>query len=343
MAPPLSNKNRKAPLDTADEDVDSDSEDEHIDMESNNDNDSARPRTNAIAVSATLKSSGNDVDSENFDSDVSDDENDDQFDEVVDESMPLEERLRQQKMKAINVASKREKKVRALKIARDRLTNMKNRKSQNEPEINSKKKAKSKHAPTEVSSKWFDFYRNQKKGLVLNGVGIDPVANRFKPRDPRIDNPLLPEQVNHEELEKNYDFIQEIRDKEIATLKKQLIAVKTTGKKGQRYRRNMQIDQNSRSEIQTKLKNLLHEKAETMRRQVDRAAKRAVSKKMQQNVAEGKSGVYFPKRKELKQIELEAKFDEIRKRGGDSAVDKIVSKRRKKNKSRDTGLLRGKF
>ena len=61
-------------------------------------------------------------------------------------------------------------------------------------------------------------------------------------------------------------------------------------------------------------------------------------KKLQKEVAGGKS-VYFPKRKELKRLHLEAKFDELRKRGGDKAVDKALAKRRKKNKSKDAGLL----
>jgi hypothetical protein len=38
-------------------------------------------------------------------------------------------------------------------------------------------------------------------------------------------------------------------------------------------------------------------------------------------------------------LHLEAKYEEIRKRGGDRAVDKVVAKRRKKNKSKDAGLL----
>ena len=83
------------------------------------------------------------------------------------------------------------------------------------------------------------------------------------------------------------------------------------------------------------------EKAEYERNQIDRAAKRAVKKKLQQQVAEGKHGVYFPKRREMKRMHLEAKFEEIRKRGGDQAVDKVVAKRRKKNKSRDAGLALG--
>jgi hypothetical protein len=52
-------------------------------------------------------------------------------------------------------------------------------------------------------------------------------------------------------------------------------------------------------------------------------------------VASGKRGAYYPKRSELKKMEAEAKFDEIRKRGGDEAVDAAIAKRRKKNVSKE--------
>ena len=85
----------------------------------------------------------------------------------------------------------------------------------------------------------------------------------------------------------------------------------------------------------------MQEKAAVEREQVDRAAKQKVKKKLQQEVTDGKRGVYFPKRREMKRMHLEARFEELRKRGGDKAVDKAVAKRRKKNKSKDSGLLGG--
>ena len=55
-------------------------------------------------------------------------------------------------------------------------------------------------------------------------------------------------------------------------------------------------------------------------------------------MASGK-GVYYPKRSELRKMELEAKFEEIRKRGGDEAVDKAIAKRRKKNVAKSHKLM----
>jgi ribosomal RNA-processing protein 36 len=83
---------------------------------------------------------------------------------------------------------------------------------------------------------------------------------------------------------------------------------------------------------------LLQEKAGFERAQLDLAAKQAVKLKMKQQVESGK-GVYYLKKREMKKLEWEAKYEELRKRGGDKAVDKALAKRRKKNKSKDTGYL----
>lgn len=82
---------------------------------------------------------------------------------------------------------------------------------------------------------------------------------------------------------------------------------------------------------QEELKRLLQEQAERKRAQVARAAKQTVKKKIREEVASGKRGAYYPKRNELRRMEMEAKFEEIRKRGGEEAVDKAIAKRRKKN------------
>ena len=85
----------------------------------------------------------------------------------------------------------------------------------------------------------------------------------------------------------------------------------------------------------------MQEKGDFERRRLDRAAKQAVKKKLRDGVAQGKHGVYYLKRREQKKLELEAKFEQIRKRGGDEAVEKVLAKRRRKNKSRDAGLFLG--
>ena len=95
----------------------------------------------------------------------------------------------------------------------------------------------------------------------------------------------------------------------------------------------------SLEEHQEELKRLLQEKSNFARNQLERTVKQRVKKKLQQDISEGKRGVYYPKRSEMKRLHLEAKFEELRKRGGDKAVDKALAKRRKKNKSRDSGHM----
>ena len=197
---------------------------------------------------------------------------------------------------------------------------------------------RSKHAPTEASSKKHDFYRQQ-RSVVLQGVGVEVNSNRYQARDPRMSG--MSGHLDQDQFERNFDFLQEKRQEEIQLLKKQIAARKLTGRKGQKVRKKLNITQDGRSleDDEDELKRLQQEKAQIERNQIQRAAKRAVKKKVEQEVAEGKRGAYFLKRQEKKRLEAEAKFDEIRKRGGDRAVQKVVSKRRKKNKTRDAAKL----
>ena len=87
--------------------------------------------------------------------------------------------------------------------------------------------------------------------------------------------------------------------------------------------------------VQEELKRLLQERSERKRADVVRAARRSVKDKLKKDVASGKHGAYYPKRSELKRMEAEAKFEEIRKRGGNEAVDKAIAKRRKKNVAKE--------
>lgn len=163
-------------------------------------------------------------------------------------------------------------------------------------------------------------------------------AKRYRPMDPRTSS--LSGHLNEEQFETNYEFLQEMRDKEIALLKKQIAARKQTGKKGKRQRHKLNVSADgSLEEDEERLKKLKQEKADFERRRVERAAKKAVKKKIQNDVAEGKSGVYFLKRKEKKKLEFEAKMEELRKRGGHKAVEKALARRRQKAKSRDAGIF----
>jgi ribosomal RNA-processing protein 36 len=266
------------------------------------------------------------------------------------EDVPLAQRIEKQREQTIDLTQRRKRKSEALKIATRRLADLKKAKrvkDEHGKEAPQSEVKRSKHAPTEASSKRSDFYNRHGPQLNESGIGVEIGAHRYKPRDPRISS--LSGRLNVEHFEHNYEFLQEIREKEIALLKQKITARKTSGRKGHTMRQRLGITQEQGGgsgdlleEDQAELKRLQHEKAAMERQQIDRAAKRSVKKKLQQQVEEGqRRGPFFMKRRELKKLHVEAKFDELRKRGGDQAVQKAVAKRRKKNKSRDAGLLGG--
>lgn len=245
------------------------------------------------------------------------------------EDVPLEERVRQRREAGVLSqharADARERKSRALRVASERLKVA--------TSLSTPIKKKSKHAPTEVSSKRSDYFKRGAPLLNSSGVGVEIGAHRYKPRDPRKSELVDPGRVND-----NYAFLQELRDNEISALKKKIATHKLPGKKGQKTRRKMGIAQGSLKEDQEQLTRLLQEKASYERAQLDRRAKQVVKQKMKENGPAGKK-VYYLKKREMKRLQLEAKFEELRKRGGDAAVDKALAKRRKKNKSKDTGFM----
>lgn len=281
---------------------------------------------------------------ENGESDYTENEEADEVgdgdDEEDDEAfLPLAERLERAKKtettSAIDKNAFRERKDQARQLAKERLAL---RKKEQHDERGKKEhtvaKKPSKHAPTEMSSKRSDFMRQRRSTATLSGVGVKLKAG-YKPLDPRLSS--MHGHLNVDHFERNYEFLQELRDKEIEQLRERVAAYKVKGQRGQRLRKKLGITKTDAAleEDRVKLKQLEQQKADFARSQIERAAKRSVKKKLQQEVADGKRGVYFLKRNEKKRLELEAKYEEIRKRGGDAAVDKAVAKRRKKNKSRD--------
>lgn len=208
--------------------------------------------------------------------------------------------------------------------------------SHNDEETTTKKKKKSKHAPTEMSSKRRDYFARGRPDLNSSGIGVSIGANKYKARDPRMIS--LSGHLDTDVFEKRYAFLNEVQDKEIEQLKIRINAWKTSGKKGQRARRKLGITQGggtSLEEDQEEVTRLLQECAERKRANVVRTAKKSVKQQIHQDVASGKRAAYYPKRSELKRMEAEAKYTEIRKRGGEEAVNKAISKRRKKNMSKE--------
>jgi len=203
-----------------------------------------------------------------------------------------------------------------------------------------KKRTKGKHAPTEVSSKKRDFFsRQHTSSLGSRGINFEAagIVHHYKPRDPRsMMESSTTAAGKRQRYDKEYEFLDDIIKAEIETLKERIAARKITGKKGKRARRRLNICNDGNLEgDQLKLKQLKEQLTQRLRAAAERDAKVTLKQKMEQDIAEGKKPVQFLKRKERRKLELETTFEELRKRGGDAAVNKAIAKRRKKNASKD--------
>ena len=109
-----------------------------------------------------------------------------------------------------------ERKSKAIELASRRLRDAKHKKSaskkadddsDNNSERPISKSKKSKHAPTEMSSKRRDFY-NRKTDLNSSGIGVSIGANKYKPRDPRMVS--LSGHLDADLFDKRYGFLDEV-------------------------------------------------------------------------------------------------------------------------------------
>ncbi|KAL7523450.1 hypothetical protein ACHAXR_000187, partial [Thalassiosira sp. AJA248-18] len=185
-----------------------------------------------------------------------------------------------------------------------------------------------------MSSKRRDYFARGRPDLNSSGIGVSIGANKYKSRDPRMVS--LSGHLDADAFDKRYGFLDDVQDKEIELLQRRVNAWKKSGKKGQKERKKLGMmgGGGSLEEDKEELIRLTQERAERKKATVVRAAKRSVKQKMREDVAAGKRAAYYPKRKEIRRMEAEAKYEEIRKRGGDDAVNKAIEKRRKKNVSK---------
>ena len=97
---------------------------------------------------------------------------------------------------------------------------------------------KSKHAPTEVSSKRKDYFnRGAPQELNSAGIGIEIGAHRYKPRDPPMSS--MSGRLQEDHFEHHYGFLQDLRQQEIDAAQRRIKARGVQGKKGQRLRQKL--------------------------------------------------------------------------------------------------------
>ncbi|GKY96914.1 hypothetical protein MPSEU_000650300 [Mayamaea pseudoterrestris] len=286
--------------------------------------------------------SDSDDDHDGYDDDINgsqDDSSNDEYDQQ-DDNLPIAERLERMEQQGIDLRQVRARRESAKQRTKQKLGKTRDSKATTkstkslEKSASTPKTKRSKHAPTEASSKRSDFY-NQKPNF-LNGLGIDLLAHRYKARDPRRSNLSAGAAVDVQQFDKNYDFLLEMRRNEISKCKQQVAARQVAGRKGQQLRKKLGLSgDGSLEEDRATLKHLQQELADHERQQV----KQAVQVRVKQKLVDERGSNYRPKRAELKKLELEARFDELKKRGGNRAVNQALEKKRKKNKSRDAARM----
>ena len=270
--------------------------------------------------------------------------------EEKDDDKPLGERIDwKQKMGITRDPMAVAKKDKALAIAQKRLLEMKRKKRKESDSKNGgqdlnndKRKAKrkrSKNAPTSASSKRDAFFHRGAPDLNSSGIGVEIGANKYKPRDPR--HQTLSGHFDQTVFEKRYEFLEEIQEKEIERLQQRCKAWKTTGRKGQRLRKKLGLSTSDTNadDDEALLNKLEQERKSRHDAKIKTTAKRAVKKKLKEDVASGKRGAYYLKKREMKKLELEAKFEELKRIGGEKRVNEAIAKRRKKKMTKDSSLM----
>jgi len=201
--------------------------------------------------------------------------------------------------------------------------------------LSKKKRKKSKHAPAEVSSKRQDFYRKESSHTLKTTRGIADMSKRT--RDPRFEG--LSSTGDNHVFQQRYKFLEDMVDEEIKDLKAKVYATKLTGVKGNKKRRQLNVRVDDAAELEEKLVKLKQQRANYQRGQMERQAKQTVKRNIRQEVEAGNFTNMYMKRKDKRKLEMEAKMEVIKKKGGKKAVDKVIAKKRKKESAKDYKIL----
>eukprot|EP01086_Lenisia_limosa_P016128 TRINITY_DN5708_c0_g1_i1.p1 TRINITY_DN5708_c0_g1~~TRINITY_DN5708_c0_g1_i1.p1 ORF type:complete len:254 (+),score=78.20 TRINITY_DN5708_c0_g1_i1:141-902(+) len=168
------------------------------------------------------------------------------------------------------------------------------------------RKSKNDHRPIEVSSK--------KRVSTLRNV-VDNV--RKKTLDPRF--MAHAGKVNTHEIRQHYEFVDKMREDELAAVRKEFKKAKGANKA--RLERKMQALQNKVAQVHNDKRNL--------------KVKQELFKKERISVEGGKKP-YFFKKADIKKAQLMAKFDELKKSG---KLNRHMEKRRKRTAAKDRNFI----
>lgn len=233
----------------------------------------------------------------------------------------MEERLREREGKGKNSNSKKKKKVTPTATA---ILDA------------GKKKRKSKHAPTEQSSKRKDFFQRGAPLLNHSGIGIQvPAAERRNAQDPRFSS--LSGRLNQDHFDYHYKFVlKDMRKAELELLKRRIQARKVPGKKGQRLRQKLNVSLQDQDDDLLKLQQLQQDMATYKQEEERRAIQKSQKQKMKDQLLSGqRQKEYYPKKQQVKQWTAEQRL--LGKQKGEQ--EKILVKKRKKQKSKHASYM----
>lgn len=305
------------------------------------------------SVDAEQEESSNDND-DNAESESNDSEGSDS-DIQQNATIPLGQRIQQQSTIASDTKAAaathaaRQRKRAAKQQVKQRLAALraiKIDKKKNADGDDDKKRKTSKHRPTEASSKRYDFYKNL-TSLNERGIGVDLGAHKYKPRDPRLepttDKNLHGSKTNDDEMQ----FYQQLQKDEMKRLQSRIKAWKTTGKAGKRKRKALGLTANtSAADLSEALAldqaryHQLKDQLAAQERATVQAAATSLVQQHQRDLSKRAGKAVYLKRRQVKELTQAARLEQVKQRYGDKAVEKIVTKRRKREKSRDAKRLK---
>lgn len=172
-----------------------------------------------------------------------------------------------------------------------------------------------KDAPREVSSRRpVPYGRSRCLGLE-DGAGGRGVGGSGRVVDPRFEEHCG--ELREEHVRRNFEFVEGVREKEREEIRKAL--AKGRGNFSMRERLRREEDE-------------LKRRTEEDRRE---RIRRDLKREEREKVKGGKKPWFF-KESDVRERELEAKFDDLKKKGG---VQKYIEKRRKRSAGKDRKLL----
>ncbi|KAM7360028.1 ribosomal RNA processing protein 36 homolog [Cochliomyia hominivorax] len=185
--------------------------------------------------------------------------------------------------------------------------------------VDSTKKSKTKNSNKDFKRLNKNRPREQSSKRQVPFLGGEILRIKRKKEENNIRDPRFDERAGEYDVKKfkeNYQFVSEIREKEVQHLKKQL---------------NRITDEEEREDLKKTMQRLINKNVEEKKWHKKQQMLKEEQNEIQKAIADGKQPHYLTK-KERKAKELVAQFEELKSKG---KLNKHLEKRRKKNVAKD--------